>query len=584
MTQAREGIIDTIVSNLQTIAQANDYLTNITTISRTIKSWNELLQGDSLLPYVCVFPEMSTPIYQQMYNLKMNLPIFIVAIQSATDEANKTYLLSNIITDIIECMLYDQTQGGYAIATNIVDIQTDEGDPDARDSYGLSAVAVFHFNVIYEVDTRHYTTPTFSSASIDGSTLTALWTYSSKHIDIFNTASEPSTTDFTVTGSNSGEIAVTDITISGNNITFTLESSVDTYETVELDYTSGDNPLVSYNGALEAANLSGASVTNNTDFIVSDTLETDSTGLYVYIPVNDVIDGTSVPDTSDFTLTGSVSGTIGISAVTIQSSPNRVRLTTSATIGYTETLTLSYAVGSNPIYNGDQSQSIVAFSSQSVTNNAVLDTNFKIGMYASTDSTSNGFILEYPVNLDGTSVPATTDFTLIGSVSGSATIQSVTISGDRCKVSISGTITKSQTITISYTPGENPLRDSTGTYNVDAIESHVINQWEPGFLSATNQYANNRIFMTFAEQLASTTPATSAFAITGSLAGSLTVNNVYVDGTNKLVRLDTSETFEDGETIYVIYTRPATNALASSAYSGVEADNIQYEFIADIPA
>lgn len=83
----------------------------------------------------------------------------------------------------------------------------------------------------------------------------------------------------------------------------------------------------------------------------------------------------------------------------------------------------------------------------------------------------NKIILTYSESLDTGSVPATTDF----AVSGGKTVSSVAIVGAVVTVTVNSNYGAGDTITISYTPGTNKIRDAAANNAVALSSQSVIN-------------------------------------------------------------------------------------------------------------
>jgi hypothetical protein len=89
--------------------------------------------------------------------------------------------------------------------------------------------------------------------------------------------------------------------------------------------------------------------------------------------------------------------------------------------------------------------------------------------------TANGFevVLTYNEVLDGTSVPADTDFTLVNLSGG---IDSVAISGRRVILTLDASADDSETgITLDYTADADPIKDSAGNKAADFTTEDVTN-------------------------------------------------------------------------------------------------------------
>lgn len=99
--------------------------------------------------------------------------------------------------------------------------------------------------------------PVFQSAEVGNvADDTLVMTYN----QTLDSGSVPATTDFSV--DDGAANAVTNVSISGTDVTLTLTNSVNAGDTVVVSYTAGANPIQDTSGN-DAANLTNESVTNN---------------------------------------------------------------------------------------------------------------------------------------------------------------------------------------------------------------------------------------------------------------------------------------------------------------------------------
>lgn len=108
------------------------------------------------------------------------------------------------------------------------------------------------------------TLPLFLSAEVGDVSASTLVITMSK---LMNASIVPATTDFAV--DDGAANAVTDVSISGTNVTLTLTNAVETGDTVTVAYTKGANPLQDLS-ANEADSWTAQSVTNNLGVVMVD--------------------------------------------------------------------------------------------------------------------------------------------------------------------------------------------------------------------------------------------------------------------------------------------------------------------------
>ena len=207
------------------------------------------------------------------------------------------------------------------------------------------------------------TAPLFSSASVNGSTLTM--TYN----EALDTASTPAASAFAVTV-NSAARGVSSVQVTGSTVTLTLASAVVAGNTVTVAYTKpGTNPIQDVAGN-DAVNLAATSVTNSTggggdvtppSFVSASVVLTTLTMTY-----SEALDPASKPAASSFAVT--VAGAPrGVSAVTLSGSKVLLTLASSVTVG--QVVTVSYtAPATNPL------QDAAGNDAASITNKPVSNT------------------------------------------------------------------------------------------------------------------------------------------------------------------------------------------------------------------
>ncbi len=164
--------------------------------------------------------------------------------------------------------------------------------------------------------------------------------------------------------------------------------------------------------------------------------------------------------------------------------------------------------------------------------------------------------------LNSAFVPAASAFTV-----GGHTVSAVGVSGSSITLTVSAFVNGEAARTVTYAqPGTNQLRDVAGnlmaaftglaiTNNVAAVDSAA-----PSFASAQVSNASPSVIqITMNEALAATTPAASAFAVSGGKA----VSSVAIAGT--VVSVTVNSAYANGDNITVTYTQPGTNRLADAA-------------------
>ena len=161
---------------------------------------------------------------------------------------------------------------------------------------------------------------------------------------------------------------MTGVSITGSTVTLMLATAVEANQAVALDYTPGANPTQDAAGN-DAALLSRQTVTNNTGGTTDVTPPTLSgatvNGSTLVLTYNEALDGASVPAPGDFAVTADGSP-IDVQEVNVAGAT--VTLTLATAVEATQTVTLAYTPGANPIQDAAGNDAAL-LSRQTVTNN-----------------------------------------------------------------------------------------------------------------------------------------------------------------------------------------------------------------------
>ena len=348
------------------------------------------------------------------------------------------------------------------------------GDSDGNGDYEVTVEVSDGANPVEAVLTVRLedvddTAPMLSSASVNGNTLTL--TYG----ETLDGSSRPGSGDFTVAGGNSAR-TVSNVGVSGRAVTLTLNPAVEHGETgIRVSYRPGTNPIQDAAGN-DALGLSNEPVTNNTGDTTSPTVSrvqitsrpernaTYGAGKEIQVTVT-FSENVVVTETPQLTL--NVGG--GNRTADYQS-------------GVDATLLFSYTVA-----DGESDADGVSIEANRLTlnggtirdgsnNNAVLDheevaadsghkvDGVKPQLAATGGEVVNGttLTLTYDEPLDGSSTPATGDFTVSGGDQ-MRTVTGVRVNGSAVELTLDvGAEHEEAGIQVSYTPGDNPIQDVLG--------------------------------------------------------------------------------------------------------------------------
>ena len=327
--------------------------------------------------------------------------------------------------------------------------------------------------------------PALASAAVNGAALTL--TYG----EVLDGNSTPATDAFTVTVAGSGRM-VTHVSVSGRVVTLTLASAVAHGEAVTVSYSPGTNPIQDAVGN-DAGGLSNDPVRNDTP----DTTAPAVSSLAVSSnPGSDqtYAAGEEIEVTVTFDETVEVTGTPQLSLELGGGS----RTATYEGGSGTAALVFAYEVA-----DGDEDTGGVRIEAGRIAlnggtiedeadNNAELDHDglaadsghkvdaVKPELAASGGAVVNGttLTLTYDEPLDGSSTPATGDFTVSGG-DRTRTVTGVRVNGSAVELTLDGGAEHGEAgIQVSYTPGDNPIQDVPGN-DAEALSREPVTNDTP---------------------------------------------------------------------------------------------------------
>ena len=401
--------------------------------------------------------------------------------------------------------------------------------------------------------------PALSSAVVNTASL--VLTYN----EALDTTSTPAVAAFAVkvTGT---EVTISSVAVAGRAVTLTLAASVGHATTVTVSYAVPNMNPIQDEAGNAAASLADHAVTNNTPDTTKPSLTTATVnGTVMILTYNEALDTNSVPAVAAFAAT--VGGTAAtISSITITGTT--VRLNMAANVGHGSTVRLTYTIPNTNRIQDTAGNDANAFSNQAVTNNTP-DTTVPVLSTATVDETE--LVLTYSENLDTTSVPATSAFTVTEGTTEKA-VSTVAIAGAKVTLTVAE-VEEETTVVLEYTvPMSNPIQDLAGNKAAALTDEAVTNNtvgttliptgWRQDRESTTN-FLLFRI--DFERELGSTVPPTSAFDINdpGFIGGldllTFFTPSISVSGMTLTIRLQFTLSVTNRTT--ATYRRPTNNFL-----------------------
>ena len=310
------------------------------------------------------------------------------------------------------------------------------------------------------------TAPVFSSASVNGATLTLAYG------EALDGSSTPEAGDFTVSGGQSAR-TVSNVGVSGRAVTLTLDPAVEHGKTgIRVSYRPGTNPIQDAAGN-DALGLSNVRVTNNTG---------DTTA-----PEVSTIAITSRPERNATYAAGEeIEVTVTFSETVVVTGTPRLRLNVG---GVSRTAAYRSGAGAGAVFiyrvaDGEGDADGVSIEANSLTgtirdganNNALLthdgvaaDAGHKVdGVKPALAATGGAVVdgatltLTYGEALDGSSTPLTLAFTV--NVEGAERrVSRVAVSGSAVMLTLEPEVGVGQAVRLTYrVPGANPIQDTMG--------------------------------------------------------------------------------------------------------------------------
>ncbi len=152
-TPARQNILDDLQTTFEGITIANGYKSTVVTVEPVIRDWGDPECNADNRPWIGFMPENQTFEHYAFGQLRVTLPIIIIAHINASTKALALIALDNLDDDLIAATMADQTRNSNATMTTLVSSRDDTGDPDVihgRDA--VSGTLEMKLNIIYHRD------------------------------------------------------------------------------------------------------------------------------------------------------------------------------------------------------------------------------------------------------------------------------------------------------------------------------------------------------------------------------------------------------------------------------------------------
>lgn len=277
----------------------------------------------------------------------------------------------------------------------------------------------------------------------------------------------------------------------------------------------------------------------------------------------------SVPAASAFNV---VVNSVARSVSSVSVSGNKVLLTLSNPVVFGNVVTVAYTKPAvNPIKTTSGGEA-ASMEPQPVTNKV----SSGIPVYLSSvveNLTPNLLEITFDLNLSESIIPPPTVFNVLVN-SSTRTINNISISGNKVRLTLSTPVVYADAITIAYTkPASGGLQTSSGgevaTFSVKIVTNNV-GPVAPVFVSAVVENATpTNIDLSYSLSLANIVPAVTAFILTVN-SSSRSISTVSIVSGKVRLTLPTPLSF--GDIITISYVKPSINPLQTS--SGGQAESI----------
>ena len=344
-------------------------------------------------------------------------------------------------------------------------------------------------------------------------------------------------------------------TVSGKKVTVTLASALPGNKTANVYYAKGDDasPLRSAASGLKVTDIA-AFIAPPFDATPPALVEGNVAGTSVTLYYGKTLDTDSTPATGDFTVTAASSAQT-VSSVSM--SETAVTLTLASAVAASQTVTVSYTAGTNPI------QDLAGNDAANLANEAVTNwgpTDPGTPALAATDpAVMDGKLLTltWDQPFDPTSVPGREAFTIS---SAWWPIVGVAVRGREVELSLTSGVFPCTAFTVSYArPSAGALRNGWGTqadgFSEQAVTNAQADQCDPNWLDGANTGSVIlRAKRPFAQDAA---PRAEWFAVAAT-GGPVTLTGAaFSPADPRELKLTLSRDIAADDTVTVSYRRPA---------------------------
>ncbi len=433
-------------------------------------------------------------------------------------------------------------------------------------------------NIVRESVTNN-TPPAFSSAAVDGSTLTITFDGGLDEA----AGSRPAGNDFAVTvGGSAVSLAETDpVEVTDTTVTLALAEAVLRIDTLTVGYTPGTNKLKDADGPMhEVPGFTAQAVTNDTP-ADTDRPQFESAavnGTALTITFNEALDETVTLAGDQFRVNLDNVGQIP-SGASVSGSEVTVTLPTAARHGQ---VVLLWYVQSNDAAKRLKDLSGNLLDPDEVKQRPVTNNTPPAFSSAAVDGSTLTITFDGRLDEAAGSKPTGTDFavTVAGNTADLAETDPVEVSDTTVTLALAEAVLRVQAVTVGYTPGTNRLKDADNAMEeVPGFSGKAVTNDTPADTNrpglASSSINGAVLTVVFDEEL-DATGTSNSFGFSALVAdASAFASSASISGSTVTVNLD--QTARHGQAAWVWYNRPGAVGERLKDLTGNEALNIVRE-------
>lgn len=148
LSNRHNALLD-VVSAMEGITAGNGYANTVQVVYRHAVDWHTV-RVDGPLPCIGVLPLACSFEHVSPRQMRGRQEVAIEFGYAAATDDEVWERGDTLVDDIIAALLADRTRGGHALGTEIVSVETEQGNPDTMDSAGGTAAGIVRATIILQ--------------------------------------------------------------------------------------------------------------------------------------------------------------------------------------------------------------------------------------------------------------------------------------------------------------------------------------------------------------------------------------------------------------------------------------------------